>query len=425
MDGVIMREAFEGAAVRIQSRIEELRQLSEREEWLERKVFSPAANQAAERIGEWMRAAGMATFEDPFSNVVGLYPGGGLSAESRRIHLGSHYDTVINAGSYDGVLGILVGLGVVELHRELGLQPGHPLSVIAFCDEEGVRFQSTFLGSAFLSGQFDPNLLYLTDAEGKTLETWLRERGGSPEDLLTADPWIRAKDVYLEVHIEQGPVLEAEGEAIGVFDGIAAQARYRVSLRGEAGHAGTTPRSLRKDALSGAAAMILAVENLFEVDARVMATVGKIEVLPGASNVIPGEVVFSLDLRHPETERRDQLLETLKSQLEAIAQERGLNLAVNCIHKVDAVPCDEAIVEILTEAVAESGGRGLRMFSGAGHDAMKVAGVCPVGMVPVRCLKGLSHHPEEFASAEDCAAALRALFLAVRKIDEREDRWTA
>ena len=413
-------EAVEAASGRLLKRLAALKGISARGEWLERTLFSPAAEEAANQIRRWMKEAGMDVRYDALTNVIGLSVNEKADPEAPRIHVGSHYDTVINAGAYDGALGVLVAIGVVEAIRDAGLPLRHNLGALAFCDEEGVRFQTTFLGSAYLSGQFEKTWLDKADERGKTLGEWLVERAESVDELLAAEPVIRSRDYFLEAHIEQGPVLEAAGNGLGVFTRIAAQMRAEVELVGRAGHAGTTPARLRRDPLPAAGSMVRAVQALCRSDERMRATVGRFEVSPNASNVIPGRVRFTVDLRFPDAHGLRSRRDGLVGGLEAIADRSGLEFHYREVHWADDVSLDERATEALAEACAQAEGKeALRTCSGAGHDSMMVARACPTGMLAVRCREGLSHHPDEFVAEADCRLALKAMVEAVLQVDRK------
>jgi allantoate deiminase len=367
-----------------------------------------------------MEAAGMEVREDGLTNLSGILRAKESKVERPRIHVGSHYDTVVNAGAFDGTLGVLIGLAVAEALKDANYPLGHDVFTHAFCDEEGVRFQTTFLGSAALSGQFDRAWLGVADSAGKSLGDWLKDRGVEVEALLSAEPLIRPQDRFLEAHIEQGPVLESMDLPLGVFGRIAAQMRAEVRLRGAAGHAGTTPARLRSDPLPVACAMVEEVAALCRSDESVRATVGSFHVSPNAPNVIPGEVRFSIDLRRPRLSELEASKERLFQALREIHETRGggrLELSIQELHQAADVRCDPGLTRILCEQSEKHQGKAVELFSGAGHDSMKIAAVCPVGLLAVRCRDGLSHHPDEFSSAEDCIAAMRTMLDTVVQID--------
>ncbi|MEO0509254.1 MAG: Zn-dependent hydrolase [Verrucomicrobiota bacterium] len=413
-----LEQAVLEAGTRMLGRLRFLRGISETDEWLERTLFSPAAEEAAYRIRGWMQTAGMQVREDALTNVSGFLRAADSNSEAPIIHLGSHYDTVINAGAYDGVLGVLLALAVVETIESSGTQMQHDLAAHAFCDEEGVRFQSTFLGSAYVSGQFEPDWLHMPDEYGKTLGEWLVDRAEDVDELLNAEPLIRPQDRFLEAHIEQGPVLDSTGRGLGVFSRIAAQLRAEVDLIGKAGHAGTTPARLRKDPLPFACEMVQVVNELCKSDDRIRATVGQLNVKPNATNVIPERVSFTIDLRRPHQRGLELSHKALVDSLEAIARRSGLEYRYRVVHEAIDVGCDPDLSALLCRHSEKYQEAAIELFSGAGHDSMKIAQVCPVGVLAVRCRDGLSHHPDESASDEDCMLALRTMVDAVLDLDQ-------
>src|SRR5208337_2729155 len=284
--------------------------------------------------------------------------------------------------------------------------------IVAFGDEEGVRFRSTLTGSRALAGTYEQDALDQKDSGGVLMRDALKAFGGDPD----AAGSIRANNVaaFVEAHIEQGPLLEAEGLPLGVVSAINGATRLEVGVDGMAGHAGATPMSLRRDALTAAAEMALAIEARARREADLVATVGRLEVWPGATNVIPGHVQFSIDLRAPDDARRGAALADLKASIHSIAVARGVRATVAKTHEANAFVCDPRIVAGLTRAVAEVGVRPRILPSGAGHDTMVMGGLCPAGMLFIRCKGGISHNPLESITLEDCALGLAALNRFVR-----------
>jgi len=348
-----------------------------------------------------MEALGMTVSVDAAGNLRGLWRPPG--ARIRRLILGSHIDTVPNAGAFDGVLGVTLALECVEIAQELELPL--PIEIIAFSEEEGVRFGVPFIGSRAAAGRFDAALLKLEDAGGVTLEGAIRAFGLDPGEIGKAAIGENALG-FFEVHIEQGPVLEAEDLRVAAVTAIVGQTRHTLTWTGHANHAGTTPMHLRRDALAGAAEWIAAVESLAQRTEGLVATVGHADVKPNAGNVIAGAVRVSLDARHAHDLERNAAVETLLAQAEAIAARRGL--ALQCTRQMDqpAVPLDERLTEFLAQAIEAAGLPVKRMPSGAGHDAMVMAARVPTAMLFLRSPGGISHHPDEAVLEEDVAAAL-------------------
>ena len=423
---------FDAALERLLGRIEELGAITDTPGSLTRTFLSPANRQAARIVAGWMKEAGMVVEHDVGGTVRGVLDGGskivdrrwemadaqpsgsGINDPPSTIHdlrspaspllLGSHLDTVIDAGKYDGALGVLIAIAALEVTGPLAF----PVHLLGFSDEEGVRFHATYLGSRACVGKLDAGLLAIRDANGVSLGEALEREGchdGATEFFYDKN----SSRGYVEVHIEQGRVLEEAVEAVCAVSAICGQSRLAITLRGQADHAGTTPMDLRRDALAGAAECVLAAERLARNEADLVATVGKLEVKPGASNAIPGEVRFTLDFRHPDDECRESLLDQLKAEFASIAKERQLELAVELVQSNAAVPCDPALTESLLDAVEAATGHRRLLASGAGHDAVMMATAMPVAMLFVRCRAGLSHHPDEHASPEDIRVALKVL----------------
>jgi allantoate deiminase len=375
---------------------------------LTRRFATPAWRAAGDAVEGWMRAAGMATRRDAIGNVIGRVEGGGAGT----FVLGSHLDTVVDAGRYDGPLGVLVAIACAQRLRDEGRELSFALEVVGFADEEGVRYGTAYLGSAAFAGTLDRGLLERTDANGISMADAIAAIGGDPAALTSA----RRDDLvgYCEVHIEQGPVLEDEDVPVGVVTAIAGQTRARVTFAGSPGHAGTVPMDRRHDALPAAAEWILAVEAAARAAEGLVATVGDARIDPGAANVIPGQVILALDVRHADDAARAAATDELRRRADAIARARDLRSAWTPMQDSAAVACSPRLAEALAEAVTAAGRRVVRLRSGAGHDAVAMAAVAPVAMLFVRCAGGISHHPAESVAAEDVAVAIEVLtgFLA-------------
>jgi allantoate deiminase len=390
-------------------RCDELALCTERAGEITRTFCSGAMREAHQRVERWMRDAGLTCRIDPAGNLIGRrsaakHDGG------RVLLIGSHLDSVVNAGRYDGVLGVMLGLALAEFANEAQAQWPFALDVIGFCEEEGVRFATPYLGSRALVGELTPELLARRDSGGQTMAEVVRAFGGDPDRLAECcyDP--QEVLAYVEPHIEQGPVLEREGLPLGVVTGIAGQIRGGLTFRGRAGHAGTTPMALRQDALVAAAQWIVEVERFGRSQAGLVATVGRIETAPNVGNVIPGEVRALLDVRHLDDAVRQAAFDGIAARAVAICQERGIAGAVDWTQQEPSVRCDARCTESLSQAVVEAGVRPFCLPSGAGHDAVLMARRFPACMLFIRCAGGISHHPEENVAQADVAAALDALW---------------
>jgi len=389
------------------ARCDELAAYTEELGCITRSYGTPALTAARDVIAQWMRDAGLEVRTDAVGNVRGRVQGSEPAAPA--LLLGSHLDSVRDAGRYDGPLGILVALEAVDHLRHRPQPVPFPVEVIAFADEEGLRFQTTYLGSCALAGSFDAALLDLVDENGVTLREAMEGFGGDPDALAATALHAGAALAYLEVHIEQGPYLESVAAPVGVVTAISGQSRILATFSGEAGHAGTVAMRLRRDPLPAAAAIVLATENLARRTCGLLATVGTIEVTPGASNVIPGQVRFSIDVRHPENAIRTDAVSALERQVREVAASRSLGAEWRIARDHSAVLCDASLTTRLAEAVAAAGLPVERLPSGAGHDAVVMSEVVPVGMLFVRCAGGISHHPAESVATSDVAAAIDVL----------------
>lgn len=379
---------------------------------LYRGYLTPAYHAAQEALAGWMAEAGLLPRRDSAANLIGRYEG--TRPEAPALLIGSHLDSVRDGGRYDGPLGIMLGLEAVAALQAQGRRLPFPIEVIAFGDEEGSRFPAAMLTSRAVAGTLDPAALDIRDAGGVALA----EAG---VDIAAYPSAARAPGTtlaYLEAHIEQGPMLEADGLAVGTVTGIAAQRRYALTVTGIAGHAGTTAMPLRRDALAGAAEMVLAVEAVAREDASdLVATVGAIAAQPGAANVIPGAVAFTLDVRASDAARRDRSAEAILDRCRAIAGARGLMLDAALIHDLPPSPCDPALMDMMDAAVAAAGQRPRRLVSGAGHDAMVMAALCPTAMLFVRCRGGISHNPAEHVAPADAEVAHQVMLGFIDRLE--------
>jgi allantoate deiminase len=364
-------------------RCDELGAISDEPGRLTRAFRSPGMQQVNALVGSWMRAAGLEVREDAAFNLLARWPS--PHKRARTLLTGSHLDTVRDAGKYDGPLGVLVALAGVERLRARGVTLPFHVEIAGFSDEEGLRYQIACLGSRALAGTLTRTDLNRIEEKG------IQRARRRSRDFIG----------YLEVHIEQGPVLEQRDLPVGVVTAIAGQSRFRVEFQGCAGHAGTTPMHLRQDALCGAAELVLAAER-----SGVVATVGQAHVEPGASNVIPGRVTLTLDVRHSTDARRLSAVRALERTARAIAQRRNLQLAWKPVQETPAVRCDRRLTNLLSSCITGRGLETVGVTSGAGHDAAALATLCPIAMLFVRCKGGISHHPAESVKVADVACAI-------------------
>ena len=388
---------------------ERLAVFSDDEHALTCTYLRPAHRSTASRIRDFMRAAQLDVEIDAIGNVVGRWRCGVPGAKT--LLTGSHYDTVVNGGKYDGRLGILLPVACAIELRQRGLSLPYDLEIVAFADEEGVRYRSTFLGSSALAGTFDLRLLDAVDDEGVAMGDALRAAGHDAAAITAIARDKHRVAAYVEVHIEQGPVLLEADRALGVVTSIAGSVRMLVSIEGLAGHAGTVPMALRRDAAAAAAEIILAVEKRCSTVAGLVGTVGKLEVPGGAINVIPGRCELSIDIRAGDDTVRDAAVVDVTAQIERIAANRKVRITTRRVLEAAGVPCAPALQQQFAAAITRITGfpEPLHLPSGAGHDAMKMAALAPIGMLFVRCGNGgISHHPDETMSAADAETAARA-----------------
>ena len=394
-------------ASRIVQRIDALAAISESPTALTRICFSPEHRRAGDLILRWMEEAGLTARMDEIGNAIGRYEGStpGLPC----LMIGSHFDTVRDAGKWDGPLGVLTGIECAAEAARRGLRLPFALEVVAFADEEGVRFSSTLLGSRAAAGTFDYGALEAVDSDGLTMREAMEGFGLKPGAIRKAARKRGEILAYAELHIEQGPALEVEDLPVGVVTAISGASRFLVELEGMTGHAGTVPMHLRRDALAGAAECIVAVERLCGDHPGLVGTVGQIAAEPGATNVIAGRARFTLDIRAPEDERRKAAVSAAIDAVDEIASRRRLKARITKTHENRTAVCAPWLRAQFAAAIEESGHRILDLPSGAGHDGMAMIDVADIAMLFVRCRGGISHHPGEHVSAEDVEAATRVL----------------
>jgi allantoate deiminase len=396
-------------------RVDELARHTEEPGRLTRTYLSAPMKAVHQLLEFWMRDAGLAVRVDAVGNVIGRLESAKPNAKT--LMIGSHVDTVPNAGRFDGHLGVLLGIAAAKAVKDRTLP--FALEVIAFSEEEGVRFSTPFIGSKAVSGTWNPALLDLQDAKGITLRKAILDFGLEPGDIPHAAYNPDTVLGYLEVHIEQGPVLESLNLPLGVVEGIAGQTRVNLSFHGQAAHAGTTPMHLRRDALAGAVAFMTEVERVGRGTPGLVATVGKLEVSPGAGNVIPGDATLSLDVRHVQDGVRQRAVAELLDLAWHIAQRRKLEFKFETTLEQPASPSDQLMTDFLADALEDSNYKVHRLPSGAGHDAMIMAALTRTAMLFIRSPNGLSHHPDESVIPTDVTAALRVMLEFITKLE----RW--
>ncbi len=396
----------------IMSRIERLSKASESDAVLTRRYLTPEHRKANDLLGAWMTRADMDVHVDPMGNIVGRYEG--IEPGMPALVIGSHIDTVRDAGKYDGTLGVLVGISAVDALSRAGERMPYAIEVIGFGDEEGVRYDSTFLGSRSVAGTLDASLLERIDSDGVSMSQALRDFGLDPERFADAARKPDEVTAYVEVHIEQGPVLERENLPVGVVTSIAGQTRLRISLLGAAGHAGTVPMHYRRDALVSAAEIVQLVESTCSGQPELVGTVGSLEVRPGAVNVIPGRVDLTIDVRAPADAMRTTAVDAIMKGARDIASRRHNDIEIERFHDAPSCECNHELSRELALAVETHGLPVRHLPSGAGHDAMAMADLTRVAMLFVRCAGGISHNPAESITAEDAAVSAEVLLSFMR-----------
>ncbi|MEJ7740500.1 MAG: M20 family metallo-hydrolase [Chitinophagaceae bacterium] len=390
---------------KILERIGELSLCSEDRHAITRTFGSDAFREAVKKVQSWMNDAGLQTRVDNIGNVRGRRNCGESGAKT--LVIASHIDTVINAGRFDGPLGVIMGLDMVEQVIEKNSSLPFNIELIAFCDEEGVRFHTTYLGSKVVAGCFDQELLQSPDTKGRTVQDVIEEMGGDAgrlkADAIPVEDWLG----YFEIHIEQGPVLYEKNIPVALVSDIAGQSRVEIHFKGEAGHAGTVSMDKRRDALCCACECILQTEKMaLDSNGKLTATIGKINLENAASNVIPGIAVCSLDLRSSDASFLEISHRNLQAVFEAVCIKRNIVIEWKRVQESKPVSCNEVMNQCLASAIYDAGYEIISLVSGAGHDAVAISAVAPVCMLFVRCYKGISHHPLENVEAGDIEAAI-------------------
>jgi OHCU decarboxylase len=387
---------------------------SDEDDGLTCAYLTAAHRKTAAALAAWMQESGMQVSIDAVGNVIGRYPSD--RPDARTLMTGSHYDTVRNGGKYDGREGILVPIAVIRHLQERGEKLPFHVEVVGFSEEEGVRFKSTFLGSNAVAGRFDMSLLERTDADGVSMRSALLDAGHDTDRIahIARDPDELLG--FVEVHIEQGPVLLERDLPVGIVSSIAGCCRYLIELAGVAGHAGTTPMPMRRDAAAAAAEIVLFVERRCAMAPSLVGTVGQLDVPNGSVNVIPGACRLSLDVRAADDALRDAALADIVREIDAICARRNIEVKLECILKAAAVPCAPALMRQLCASVARAGVEPFELCSGAGHDAMAMASITDVAMLFTRCGNGgISHNPLEIMTADDADVSARVLLDFLRE----------
>ena len=406
----VRKRLFKTSAERVMRRCEALAAVSESGDYIERTYLSDSHKRANAIVEGWIAEAKAEHWQDAVGNVWGRLPS--QDADSKTLILGSHLDTIVDAGKYDGILGVLMAVELLHLLRSQSIALPFNIDVVGFCDEEGVRFGATLLGSYAIADRWKDDWLDLTDVNGVSIAEAMTSFG--LDSTKVSDAAIPRENLagYLEVHIEQGPVLDRANLPVGVVTAIAGARRFNFVIEGESGHAGTVPMEMRKDALVGACLCVQEVEkaaNLYDV----VATVGDINCHPGAVNVVPGNVQFSLDIRSARDKTRDAAFAWLTDRFDSILNSRDLAMSWQEIHKAPSVACSSKWQRTLEKSIADCNLEVLSLPSGAGHDAMAMENITPLGMLYVRCKDGISHHPAESIMVQDVEVAMEVLMTAI------------
>lgn len=392
-------------------RCEALAKVSDSPSSISRLYLAPSYRQGIDLVETWMQQANMTTWVDAVGNLWGRLACKDQSAPT--LIIGSHLDTVPNAGMFDGILGVMTGIEVVERIQSEGIDLPFHIEIVGIGDEEGVSFDASMLGSRAIVGQWSEDTLELTNSKDETLEKSLNDNGFPAQEYETAS---RAGDNLLgfwEIHMEQGPVLEAENLPVGIVTAIAGARRFKVTIEGEAGHSGTVPMNLRHDALTAAAEVVLMIEKTAQQHG-VVATVGHLQTYPGAVNVIPGLVEFTVDIRSDNDALKEKVMNLIFHTSESIGMQREVEIYWKDYHWAPARQCHPDFRILFEEAIAQQKIHVRSLVSGAGHDAMNFAEITDIAMLFVRCKEGISHHPDEYVSEEDAEVAVKTTLLALK-----------
>ncbi|AKU26525.1 MULTISPECIES: hydantoinase/carbamoylase family amidase [Geobacillus] len=383
-----------------------------------RLSFTAEERRAKDLVASYMREAGLFVYEDAAGNLIGRKEG--TNPDATVVLVGSHLDSVYNGGCFDGPLGVLAGVEVVQTMNEHGVVTHHPIEVVAFTDEEGARFRFGMIGSRAMAGTLPPEALECRDAEGISLAEAMKQAGLDPDRLPQAARKPGTVKAYVELHIEQGRVLEETGLPVGIVTGIAGLIWVKFTIEGKAEHAGATPMSLRRDPMAAAAQIIIVIEEEARRTGTTVGTVGQLHVYPGGINVIPERVEFVLDLRDLKAEVRDQVWKAIAVRAETIAKERNVRVTTERLQEMPPVLCSDEVKRAAEAACQKLGYPSFWLPSGAAHDSVQLAPICPIGMIFVRSQDGVSHSPAEWSTKEDCAAGAEVLYHTVWQLAQGE-----
>ncbi|HEX6709869.1 MAG TPA: Zn-dependent hydrolase [Rubrobacter sp.] len=397
---------------RLWRRLSELAEIGEQESGgVTRLSFTEEERAAKDLVASYMEEADLSVREDAAGNLFGRREG--RNPDAPAVLVGSHVDSVYDGGNFDGPLGVLAGIEVVQTMEEKGVETENPIEVVSFTDEEGARFSFGMIGSRALASRLSTEDLSHQDENGVTIADAMRDYGLDPERIGEASRPAGSVAAYVELHIEQGRVLENEDLPAGIVTGIAGPVWLRFSLEGETGHAGATPMGLRRDALAAAAEIMALTEAEASKTGTTVGTVGQLNLEPGGINIIPGRVEFSLDLRDIDEGVRDRVEIRILEGAEDICHRRGVAMEIETLQRLAPAPCSELVRNAVKNACERLGIRPHTLPSGAGHDGMQLTGLCPMGMIFIRSKDGVSHSPDEWSTKEDCTAGSSILYWTV------------